>query len=89
MRTYSLGVFQCIAHRKLLSADHSGALGKTLTVRLQELEVELEMPTRHRHEGVGDVSLIVRDAKPRRAASPSAASCVLNLWDRVRRLRPV
>ncbi len=30
--------------------------------------MELEMPTRHRHEGVGDVSLIVRDAKPRRAA---------------------
>ena len=45
------------------------------------------MPTRHRHEGVGDVSLIVRDAKPRcewlRTASglphftivPEAAAC--------------
>jgi hypothetical protein len=37
----------------------------TALAPLKELEVELEMPTRHRHEGVGDVSLIVRDAKPR------------------------
>ena len=42
-------------------------------VRPQELEVELEIPTRHRHEGVGDVSLIVRDSKPRRAAFRLAA----------------
>ena len=41
---------------------------RQLNLRVQELEVELEMPTRHRHEGVGDVSLIVRDSKPRCAA---------------------
>ena len=46
-------------------------------VRMQELEVELEMPTRHRHEGVGDVSLIVRDAKPRRAVVRAAVPCML------------
>ena len=30
-----------------------------------ELEVEMQLPGRHHHERPGDVSLIVRDAKPR------------------------
>ena len=71
--------FKCTVLSQLQSYIRSGALRRLSYTSdtesaiaggdtADELEVEMQLIARHRHEQPGDVSLIVRDAKPRCAS---------------------